>query len=385
MLRRFLLVALAALGGGVLLAPAAGADPAKPGNYRSDVVAIEPATDAISAKVVGGDGFLELQVAPGHEAEVPGYTGEPWLRVDADGTVQRNEASSATYLNESRYGTADNTDVPEWITAKNATENPQWTTVATDGGYIWHDHRIHYMTPQIEPTIIEGTNLVVMSQRDDGRWSVPLTVDGAETEILGELRRYPAPSPLPQWGVAALVALALAATGLMLRGPASRIAAGSLVVAGGLAIWIGVSEMMAVPPLAGGNPLWVALPAVAVVAALGAAMVRSAAGRAIGVLASAAALGVWAVLRIPAFDKAVPLGTVDPTVTRLVIAAALGTAAGAIIAAIASGGLALQLADLDDDDDDLDDDAAGEPRPTSAAPDTGGGTPPGTDPSPAAG
>jgi len=366
--RRVLAAVAVTLCGLVALAPAAGADPAEPGNYRSKVLCVVAAPESratavtcdqavkvpFTAKVVGGDGFLDLTVQPGHIVEIPGYTGEPWLRIDERGTVQENQSSSATYLNESRYGSAENTDIPDWVTIKRATQHPQWKTVGHGGHYVWHDHRIHYMTPQIAPKLVPGTNRVLISDRDDGLWYIPLTVDGAPYEILGELREFPAPSPLPQWGLAVVFFVVLAGAGLILHGPASRIAAAALVVIGALALWAGASELAAVPALAGGNPIWVALPIVCVALGLGALALRAAAARSIAVLAAAAALGVWAVLRVPAFDKAVPLGSIDPTLTRLIIAAALGTAAGSIVAAIASGGLALRLADLDDDD--LDDD-----------------------------
>lgn len=335
----------------IALAPSAGADPAQPSNYRSTVLRITPPNDAISVRVVGGDGFVDLKAKPGHTVEIPGYTGEPWLRIDADGTVRENQASSATYLNETRFGTAGNIDIPDWVTIKGAKDHPRWKTVARSGHYTWHDHRIHYMNPSIAPETVPGTNRVLISDRDDGLWYIPVTIDGVPTQILGELRVFEAPSPLPQWGLAVALFLALSVIGLMLKGPASRIAAGALVVIGGLAIWAGTSELAAVPSMAGGNPIWVALPVVCVVLALGALVIRSAAARAIAVLAAAAALAVWAVLRVPAFDKAVPLGSLDPALTRAIAAAALGTAAGSMVAAIASGGLALRLADLDDDDE----------------------------------
>lgn len=371
--RRALVAVAVTLCGLVALAPAAGADPAEPGNYRSKVLCVVPVQKAstttsscadaaevpFTAKVVGGDGFLDLTVERGHTVEIPGYTGEPWLRIDEKGTVQENQASSATYLNESRYGSAQNTDIPDWVSIERATKHPQWKTVGHGGHYVWHDHRIHYMTPQITPTLVAGTNRVAISDRDDGLWYIPLTVDGHEHQILGELREFPAPSPLPQWGLAAFFLVVLAGAGLILHGPAGRVAAGTLLVIGALALWAGISELAAVPALAGGNPIWVALPIVSVVLAIGALAVRGAAARSIAVLASAASLGVWAVLRVPAFDKAVPLGSIDPTLTRLIIAAALGTAAGSIVAAIASGGLALRLADLDDDDDAQGDDTEG--------------------------
>lgn len=347
---RAVLAVVAVVGGAVAAAPVAGADPAEPGNYDSRVLEIVPPSDAISAKVVGGDGFLDLKVQRGHTLDMPGYQDEPWLRITADGKVERNEASAATYLNEQRYGS----DIPEWVTREGAAENPQWKTIGSDGRYVWHDHRIHWMNPKQPPEVIPGTNRAIISNRDDGKWYIPVTIDGQDHEIIGELLMLKPPSPVPQWVLAGLLALALAAVGFVLRGPAGRVAAGALVVVGALALWAGISEYAAVPPAAGSNPIWVLLPIACVLLAVAALVFRSAAGRAISVLAGAAALAVWGAMRIPALDKALPLGNLDPTLTRFIIAAALGTAVGSVVAAIASGGLALQLPDLDDDDDDDD-------------------------------
>lgn len=364
-LRRIVAVAAIGIAGAIAFAPVAGADPAEPGNYESEVLCIVRATETeatsatcehpadvpVTAKVVGGDGFLDVKVAHGHTLEIPGYTGEPWLRIAADGTVEQNQTSSATYLNETRYGSEKNIEIPDWVTRENATEHPQWKTVGHNGRYVWHDHRIHYMNPHITPATVPGTNRVLISDRDDGVWYIPATVDGEDIAILGELRMFEAPSPLPQWGLAVVLFIALGVAGFVLHGPASRIAGGALVIVGALALWAGASELAAVPGVAGGNPIWVGLPIVTILLGLAGAALRSAAGRSIAVLAAAAALGVWAVLRVPALDKAVPLGNLDPTLTRFVIGASLGTAAGAVVAAIASGGLALRLADLDDDED----------------------------------
>ena len=57
--------------------------------------------------MVGGDGFLDMPVEPGHEVVVEGYDGEPYLRFRADGTVQENQNSPATYLNRNRYAGAE--------------------------------------------------------------------------------------------------------------------------------------------------------------------------------------------------------------------------------------------------------------------------------------
>src|SRR5689334_17678726 len=129
----------------LVLANPAGADPAKPGDFKSTVTQINPPTDAISLKVVGGDGFLSLKVQPGHEVIVKGYAGGPWLRVRKDGVVEENQLSPATFLNARRYGT---TPAPENVTNETETNSePIWKQVATGGEYAWHDHRIHWMSP----------------------------------------------------------------------------------------------------------------------------------------------------------------------------------------------------------------------------------------------
>lgn len=352
--RRALAVVATTMAVAVALAPLAGADPAKPGNFRSRVEWVTPRTDAVTAKVVCGDGFLEIEVQHGQTVEIPGYTGEPWVQVLADGRVQENQLSQATYINQSRYGTTASVQIPTDATIANATKHPVWKTVDTNGRYVWHDHRIHYMTPSIKPTIVPGTNRVSIGERDDGRWVVPMTVDGTPTQVVGELLKEPAPSGVLPWVLAAVVAVLIGVTGWLLRDKAGRIAAGALVVAGALALLSGFHELAVVPAQAGGNPIAVALPAVATAIALLALLLRSAAARSIAVLAAAVALSVWAVLRVPSFNKAVPLGDLDPTLTRLISAGALGASVGAAIAAIASGGLALRLTDFDDEEDDVD-------------------------------
>src|SRR5262245_40209781 len=125
----------------VFVANPAGADPAKPGDFTSKVTSVNPPTDAVSVKVVGGDGFLSVKVQPGHEVIVKGYAGGPWLRVRPDGVVEENQLSPATYLNAKRYGT---TSAPSNVTNDTEVNSPpQWKQVATGGEFAWHDHRIH--------------------------------------------------------------------------------------------------------------------------------------------------------------------------------------------------------------------------------------------------
>ncbi len=81
-----------AVAGTAVLVPAgvAHADPAEPTDFSTVIVGIEPATPTIDVDVVGGDSFLELTAEPGTEVVVLGYWGEPYLRFNADGTVDEN-------------------------------------------------------------------------------------------------------------------------------------------------------------------------------------------------------------------------------------------------------------------------------------------------------
>jgi hypothetical protein len=158
------------------------ADAAGPTDYRSEISGVEPATDAISVTIEGGDAFVRIAAVAGSEVLVFGYEGEPYLRIDADGTVMENRRSPATYLNRDRYGS----DVPE---SASADAEPEWVVVARNGAYAWHDHRAHRMEPFAPvgasrgDTVLEGV--------------IPIDVDGRAVSILVTTRWMPAPSPWP--------------------------------------------------------------------------------------------------------------------------------------------------------------------------------------------
>ena len=167
----------------------ASADPAQPGNTESVVDAIEPATDAITADIVGGDAFLRMRVEPGHAVDVTGYDDEPYLRVDTDGTVYLNEWSPTGVLNESRYGGSQD-PLPDY----ERDQEPVWTKIGSGGTVMWHDHRVHWMSP-LTPAAIDDNGLVQ-------QWFVPVSVDGVATTISGSL--YVRDAPAPWWWVLAL-------------------------------------------------------------------------------------------------------------------------------------------------------------------------------------
>ncbi|QYG90984.1 hypothetical protein HC251_00070 [Iamia sp. SCSIO 61187] len=316
----------------VLTGSPAAADPPGPTDYRSEVTDITPEVDGITASVVGGDGFLLLEVEPGTTVEVPGYTGEPYLRFGEDGTVEENQASAATYLNESRTRTeADRDYDPE--------AEPEWEEVATDGRWAWHDHRIHSMAGDLS-----GDTEV--AHRRGVPWTVPLVVDGDEVTISGSYRLLDAPSPLPWAALAIVLALALA-LGLGRVVPALPAAGATVLVAGIGGIVAGMAQRGESPPGAPTSPLVVILPAIAAVAGIIVLIQRGRVLRAVAALAGAAAAGGWAIVRLPVLWKAVLPTSLPAGTDRALTAVALGAAAGAAALVVRSGALAPDLGDPD--------------------------------------
>jgi hypothetical protein len=174
----------------MLWANPTAADPAGPTDYRTDVIGIEPPTPVIEVESIGGDSFIRLTVEPGHEVEVVGYQGEPYLRFRADGVVEQNDNSPSRWLNDDRYGQAV---APAGASAEG---EPAWVVVSTDGSYSWHDHRAHWMHPRKPPGAEPGDTVLEAV--------VPLLVDGAEVDVMVRSILLDPPSPLgPVAGVVA--------------------------------------------------------------------------------------------------------------------------------------------------------------------------------------
>jgi hypothetical protein len=336
--------ALLALFGLVLVAGPAQADPAKPGDYTSTVTHVDgpsEATDVISAKVVGGDGFLTLKVQPGHEVIVNGYGGGPWLRVRADGVVEENQLSPATYLNAKRYGT---TPAPDNVTNETEVNDPpKWKQVATGGEFAWHDHRIHWMSPDNPPGATRGA---VLPQYDP--WRVSLTVDGKPVTVEGTLTWQKQESPIP-W--IAIGLLACAVTILLGKGRSTFVAAIAVLIASVAALQAGVVAYRSIPKVAGPNPLEIILPSFSVLAALiGLLWHRKPVG-VIAILASLASLAGWAIMRIAGLVHPVLPTDLPFWLDRTSTAVAVGVAIGAAVLAVRSGALVLRLPELDFDDE----------------------------------
>jgi hypothetical protein len=252
--RRAVLVALG-LGVLLVLAPAApaGADAVRPGDTRSVVDRLSPPTPGVQVEVLGGDAFLQVTATRGTTVLVPGYSGEPYLRIRADGVVERNTNSPAVALNRTRLGsgTGDSTG--------DATAAPDWERIGSGGRVAWHDHRIHWMAPNT-PSAAPGGVIQ--------RWEVPLEVDGHSVTVHGRLLLVDPGFP---WAAVVLVAVA-AVVALVASGTGAQLAAlaGAAVVAGGVA----TAAWRANPPEADARPWAVALALAALAAVITAAVLE---------------------------------------------------------------------------------------------------------------
>lgn len=324
---RFAAALLGALAVVALVPGPASADAPRPTDYRSTVVAVSPSLPpGAHVRIIGGDSLIELSLPRGHTAVVADYptsrgtSSVPYLRFDADGTVRRNARAVATTANEARYGSSDRVPDPDAA--------PRWETVATDGRYAWHDHRIHWMSPTA-PRAVDRDGRVDLGG-DDGTWSVPLTIDGRPTTVTGELVLVDPPSPLP-WVV--LACAAAAAT----FGACARwgLRAGSAVGAttGALAVIAAVATWRAVPADAGASAVPVGVAVIALLAgALGVAGPRAARLGA-GAAAAAALLG-WGATRWTVLARAVLPTDLAPVLDRGITALAIGVGAGLAVALV---------------------------------------------------
>lgn len=298
----------AALGvfvGVLVLALPAGADPANPTNYESEVTDIQPPEAGLDARVVGGDTFLSIEVEPGVEAEVPGYEGEPYIRIGEDGEVEANRNSPSFWVNEDRYG---RTPVPSGASVE---APPDWETVGGGGSYGWHDHRIHWMSPDPPPVVERSSRSLVQE------WTVPLTVDGRQVEVNGVLEWIPAVSPVP-WA-----ALSLAAGALVAWLGSVRVA---LAVGASLATLVGLAQALASPLGLAQEALAWAPPVVALVLLL--LPVGSATTRRMLAAVAAVVLVVWVGVRLSSLWMPTLPSPLPEVLERSILAVAAGVVIG---------------------------------------------------------
>jgi hypothetical protein len=150
-----------------------------PGVY-SHVTAIRPYQPNLLVVVLGGDDRLRLTNRDNSDVVVFGYQNEPYLRWSG-GAIFVNERSPATYLNADRYGAVP---LPAVADPK---AKPKWKQVSTGNTYVWHDHRIHWMSRQV-PTVVADHP---QSPQHIFDWTVPMEVNGKRVAIRGSLDYSP--------------------------------------------------------------------------------------------------------------------------------------------------------------------------------------------------
>lgn len=210
-------------------------DSVRPRDTESVIESIVPEPpDGVAFDIVGSDTFIRVR-AIGHRIDIPGYEGEPYLRIAADGVVSVNDASKTTLLNGDRYGSVDMSSfVPS--------ETPVWRVVARDGTILWHDHRSHWMSPK-PPAPVDGKGTVQ-------KWVVQMTIDGRPTIVNGTLYLRERASVL--WWLLGLVAVFMTIAASLVRQSLARAVlmsvSGAGIVVGALQ-WFGLPVGVRVTPI----------------------------------------------------------------------------------------------------------------------------------------
>lgn len=317
-----LLAVVTTILGIIVTAPVAGADGVGPTNYRSEIIATQPDTGQVDIRVVGSDAFLEVTAEPGVTIGIPGYEGEPYLRIDDDGSVWRNEHSPARFVNDSRSGTAPiPRDLPD-------PSDADWRRVGDGGVVAWHDHRIHWMSSEVPTTGPDGSVM---------EWQVPMIVDGVDVMVTGELFRTGDQLPWPLLVTAAIASLLLIA-GMRSKHRTLTIA---LLVASLAAVLTTTLVVLADPPDAGRSPIVVVLVVAAVVTSVAALIPgdRPPVVRLATALGATALLIGWLIPLVGAFwmpyvPTATPisgLSTLAGATVRVLTAGVAGVAIGVVL------------------------------------------------------
>jgi hypothetical protein len=190
-------------------APVALAHQGSP-NFLSQINEVTPAVSGIDVEVLNRDDRLLLHNTSGDPVVIEGYSGEPYARIDADGTVSVNTDSEAYYINEERDG---NVDTPESADSRG---EPRWKEVSKTGRFEWHDHRMHWMSED-DPEQVKDKD--VRTKVFD--WKVPIAVDGRAGAITGTLFWTPTASSslslVPIFAGSAVLIVLLAAIAIRRR------------------------------------------------------------------------------------------------------------------------------------------------------------------------
>ncbi len=183
--------------------------------FRSVIRRISPPVPGLEIRVLDYDNEFELDNKTGRTVVIYGYSGDQYTRLLPNGTVQQNHLSPATYLNEDRYG---NVPVPSYANPK---APPQWQTIDKTGVFVWHDHRMHWLSYETPPQVKDTSRKTKIFD-----YVIPMRVGGKPVKLLGTLYWVGSPSGFPAVALIALIVVALLAVATVVVVRRRRAAAG---------------------------------------------------------------------------------------------------------------------------------------------------------------
>jgi hypothetical protein len=294
-------------------------------DFDGTLRSVTPDLPGVAVRLLDFGDQLEVVNRTGTELAVPGYSGEPYLRIGPDG-VWRNALSPATWLNLDRYG---RTPIPDDVDIAAA---PRWKQVSTQPQYVWHDHRTHWMTEgQLPPVVAADPG----SAHTISEWTVPMTYGGTEVMVAGALTWSPPPPGWLVWPGYVLLLAGTVAAGWLARGPRPLAAVVALGAVAALYHALATPEPAASISSHAGAIVSALLPALLVV--LAAAVGVRAAGRGRGRLTGLVAVVAGWLLLVEG------LPDVDVLWTAHVLANGPQSLARAAVAGLIVGGLGLVI------------------------------------------
>ena len=270
-------------------------------DYRNRIVADEPAA-GVRASLEDAGRKLRLTVAPGTQAVVLGYVGEPFLRFGASGVEANRRSETAQGLRLVPSGRVDG-----------RAANAAWTPVSQARTLSWADARAW-----ASDTALKG--------RARAAWAVPMLVGGRTVSVTGELTRVGRPTPWP-WLVLLAIPLVLAAW-------ASRRRERLWPTVTGLAAAAGASTLLGLAGIAlGGLPVstdrWLLFALETGLVAVAIALLSRPGAR----FVAAAGLSAFAILQalseLAVFRHGFVVSALPATLVRAAAAVALGCGIGA--------------------------------------------------------
>lgn len=319
----------AVIAGAILTATPAGfahADAPGPTDYSSVIVEVTtseslPITDDVAVTIEGHDSFLSVTVARGTTVKIPGYEGEEYLKIESDCTAYENQRSMSTWYNKERYGSDFGADVVDHDAA------PDWLQIASNCTLAWHDHRIHYMSPQ--PPVNAKPGDVIVAD------SIPFTVDGIPVAVRVESSLVERPSLLVPLVAAAGALLLVVGGNIRTSAALQRL----IVAASVLGLVIGGAQYLWAAPGTGPQLTSFVLPSLATVLSGSAlAFNRQSSIQRNGLqLMSGVFLAIWVLRRKDVLDAALLPTSLPYWVDRA------GTAAIGVIACAAAGYALIRL------------------------------------------